>query len=296
MAIKFSTTGSGSDTNKLDKDFQPTSTETSAVIVKPASVVFSVVPTADSEGIFFANFGQTVWNSAEDLTVGGHTCGVMGWAAHNSPSTLQMVLGVEGRIDNLKSGAINLAKPLLGLLVNTNGTVVDGRGVGSEVQNGAGQSIGTAYGYHAEVTANAGTIGKYVAFAMPNMQGVVGSITKKRFIENLDTAAPIITKSPTVQQDYGYVLVVDSGTLQIPDNISDFTLLAPGTSAVYSVVLPNNPYDGQNITVSTTNTITSLSVTATSGTVFNAPTTLLAGAAFEYKFLGQGVDIWVRKR
>lgn len=281
---------------KLDKDFNPSSVVTASEIVKPASSVFTVNPPASSEGIFFANFGQTVWVSEEDLIAGGHTCGAMGWSVLNSAASLQMVLGVEGRIDLMQSGTINLAKPLLGLLVNGGGNVTDGRGVGSEINNGAGRTIDTAYGFHAEVTFNGGTIDKYVAFGMPNMQGVIAGITQKFFIENLDTAAPIITKSPTVQQDYGYAAPTTGAVFQIPNNISDFTFLPAGTLATLTVVLPPNPYDGQNVTFSTTQILTSLTVSAASGAVLNAPTTLPAGGTVEYKFIGNGIDIWVRKR
>lgn len=281
---------------KVDKDFQPVSAETASSIVKPSSVVFSVAPPATSEGIFFGTFGQTVWTSPFNLVAGGHTCGAMGWSVLNSTASIQMAIGVEGRIDLMQAGTMNLAKPLLGLLSNSSGNVIDARGVGSEIANGGGRTINTAYGFHAEVTLNGGTIDKYVAFAMPNLQGVIPGITQKRFIENLDTRAPIITKSPTVQQDYAYAGAVSGGGIIIPDNISDFTLLPNGTIASYTVSLPANPYDGQNVTVSTTQTITSITVSATSGAVYNAPTSLPAGTTFEYKFLGNGIDIWVRKR
>lgn len=281
---------------KVDKDYNPTSNHAGTDIVKPNSTVFVVNPTSASQGIFFANFGQTVWTSSQNLTGGGHTCGAMGWAVHNSTATQAMSLGIEGRIDTQAAGTITQAKAVLGLLSNNAGTMTNAKGVSSEIQNSTGRTITNGYGYYADVPANGGTISKYVAFGMPNMQGVIAGITSKYFIENLDTAAPILTKSPTLQQDYGYSAPTTGQTAQIPNNISDWTFLPAGTLAALTVSLPTAPQDGLTLTVSTTQTITALTVNATSGTVYNPPTTLSAGQTFEYKFIGNGINIWIRKR
>lgn len=281
---------------KVDKDYNPTSNHTGTDIVKPNSTVFIVNPPAASQGIFFANFGQTVWTSPQNLTGGGHTCGVMGWSVHNSTSTQAMTLGVEGRIDTQAAGTITQAKAVLGLLSNNAGTMTNAKGVASEIQNSAGRTIVNGYGYYADVPVNGGTITKYVGFAMPNMQGVVPGITQKYFIENLDTAAPIVTKSPVLEQSYGYSAPTTGQTAQLPNNISDWTFLPAGTLASLTISLPTAPQDGLSITISTTREITALIVNAASGVVYNPPTTLTAGQTFEYKFLGNGMNIWIRKR
>ena len=280
---------------KVDKDYNPTSNHAGTDIVKPNSTVFVVNPTSASQGIFFANFGQTVWTSSQNLTGGGHTCGVMGWSVHSSTSTQAMALGVEGRIDTQAAGTLTQAKAVLGLLSNNAGTMTNAKGVASEIQNSTGRTITNGYGYYADVPVNGGTITKYVGFAMPNMQGVIAGITAKYFLENLDTAAPLLTKSPVLEQSYGYSAPTTGQTAQLPNNISDWTFLPAGTLASLTVSLPTAPQDGLNITVSTTQTITALTVNAASGTVFNPPTTLTAGQTFEYKFIG-GVNIWIRKR
>lgn len=279
---------------KVDKEFTPSSTSTSNAVVKPFSVALNVAPTAASQGIFFGNFSQAIWNSTFNLTGGGHICGAFGHGVLNATGTLEMALGVEGRIDTQAAGTITQAKGCLGLIVNQSGTITNAKGISSELNNGTGRTITNGYGYYAEVAANAGTIGKFVAYAMPNI--TASGITVKYFIENLDTAAPIITKSPTVQQDYGYAAATSGQTLQYPNNISDFTITPAATLAALTVALPTAPYDGQNITLSTTQAITALTLTAASGTIPNPVSTLTAGQTIEYKFLGQGVNLWVRKR
>lgn len=61
-------------------------------------------------------------------------------------------------------------------------------------------------------------------------------------------------------------------------------MLTPaGVLATGTVVLPVGPYDGQSVQVSSTKTVTAFTLSPGSGeTVFNAPTTLVAGVGFHY--------------
>ena len=67
---------------------------------------------------------------------------------------------------------------------------------------------------------------------------------------------------------YAKSLVVTPSTgfnLTIPQGTSVVTLNPTGTLAAGSIVLPANPTDGSVVQVTTTNTITSLTVTAPTG-------------------------------
>lgn len=67
-----------------------------------------------------------------------------------------------------------------------------------------------------------------------------------------------------------------------------------GVLATGTVVLPSAPYNGQSVTVSTTNTVTALTLSPSgSETVKNAPTTLVAGAGFRY-FYNSSDTTWYR--
>jgi hypothetical protein len=98
-----------------------------------------------------------------------------------------------------------------------------------------------------------------------------------------------------VQNDYAYFTPLTGTTVQYPNATSDVILDPAGTLAALTVAFPTNPADGQNIVVSTSQTITTLTLTATVGTVLNAPATLVAGTAFEYKYL-LTQNKWFRKR
>lgn len=279
---------------KVDKDYNPTSNSTTNAVVKPNSTIFNINPTAPSSGIFFSLFGQTVWTTSQNLINGGHTCGVFGQSALNSTATLGMAIGVEGRIDTLAAGTITQAKGIIGILVNQSGTMTNAKGMSSELSNGTGRTITNGYGYYADIAANGGTITKYVGYAMPATLNT--GITTKYFFENLDTAAPSITKAPIVQQDYGYSMPTTGTTVVFPNNYSDFSIVPSGTLATLTLTLPSSPIDGQNITFSTTQAITAITLNPPIGTIMNAPTALTAGQTIEFKWYGQGVNLWVRKR
>ena len=291
----FDTQASDQDVSDLlPKDYTPSSTHTGTDVIKPNSTSFDINPASSSQGIFFANFAQSVWTSQQNLTGGGHICGAFGHGVLNSTATLQMVLGVEGRIDTLAAGTITEAKAVIGLLVNQAGTMVNAKGFSSELTNSQGRSIANGYGYYADIPSNLGTISKYVAYAMPVTTNT--GVTEKLFMENLDTQAASVMKAPIAQQDYGYSTPASGSTVNFPNKISDFSVVPASTLASLILSLPTQPIDGQNITFSTTQAITALTITSSAGTVMNAPTSLTAGQTIEFKWYGQGLNLWVRKR
>lgn len=63
------------------------------------------------------------------------------------------------------------------------------------------------------------------------------------------------------------------------------TLDPAGVLATGTITMPTQPYDGQKVEVSTTQTITALTVSPNTGqTIKNAPTTLAAGSGFAYYY------------
>lgn len=78
--------------------------------------------------------------------------------------------------------------------------------------------------------------------------------------------------------------------------VSQVTTLNPlGTLATGTLIMPKSPFDGQTIEVGTTQTITGLTVSPNAGqTVYNAPTTLIAGSGFAY-YYRQATNTWYRR-
>ena len=272
-----------------------TSTATASVVVSPWQNVLSIVPGANTEGIFFGSMGQSVYSGTTSIINGGHTVGTMGWSVNYGSGTHEMMIGAEGRLDqgNIGQGAPTLTKGVgvLGLLNSSYGTITSAQGLASEISVGSGATLTEAIGTKVSVAANAGTITKYTGLFMPEHTGFVAGITAKRFFECLDTQAPAITKSPIVQQDYVVVSPVSGATVTI-GNFTSYTVVAPGGAlAALTIALPSAPIDGQEAMVLVTQKITAVTITA-GVAILNAPTTLPAGATFIFKYI-QGYAVWV---
>ena len=270
------------------------SVETASVVVAPWQNVLSIVPGANTQGIFLGSFGQSVYSGTTSIIGGGHTVGAMGWSVNHGSGTHEMMIGVEGRLDqdNIGQGAPTLTKGVgsLGLINCTYGTMTSAQGLASEIYVGSGATLTEAIGTKVSVAANAGTITKYTGLFMPEHTGFVAGITAKRFFECLDTQAPAITKSPIVQQDYVVVHPVSGATVTI-GNFTTYTFVAPGAAlAALTIALPSAPIDGQEAMVLVTQKITAVTITA-GVAILNPPTTLPAGATFIFKYI-QGSAVW----
>lgn len=285
----------------LGVNFATTTVDTSTALYAPVQNVLVVAPTAASQAISFGAMWQTVYSGTGNITSGGHTVGVMGWGFNIGSGTSIMGIGVEGRYDHGGSGTpvTTRAHGVLGLVVNSKGTMTGAYGCRTEFQLASGATITTAYGYQTNVSANAGTFTKFVGYGMPLMTGVVTVPTTMLFIENLETQAPIVSLSPIIDQAYAYVAGAATGfSYTVPINITDLQIIPSATIATGTVVFPvlANCTDGMELVVGTTQTITTFTLTAGTGTtIYGAPTTLAANACVRFKFYGRGINIWVKR-
>ena len=75
---------------------------------------------------------------------------------------------------------------------------------------------------------------------------------------------------------------------------SHLTVKPAGTIAALTILVPDDPYDGEEVSFNTTQTITALTVDDTAGATFaNAPTTLSAGAFARMKYR-EADNTWYR--
>ena len=82
--------------------------------------------------------------------------------------------------------------------------------------------------------------------------------------------------------------------ITITDNVQVTTLTPAGVLATGTIKMPQNPYNGQTIQVSSSQTVTALTVSPNTGqTLLNAPTTLLAGVGFSY-YYNTANAVWYR--
>lgn len=115
-----------------------------------------------------------------------------------------------------------------------------------------------------------------------NSSGDDRKISVANFLTSLDlpgAASPVMTQysTPTTGTT---VSVVPANTGQ-----SVYLLITPaGTIAALTILLYASPADGQELIVSTTQTITALTVNGNTKTVLGAPTTLAANGFFRLRY------------
>ena len=101
-------------------------------------------------------------------------------------------------------------------------------------------------------------------------------------------AGALVWYYPIHQTDYVYATPLTGATVVITDTQSSAIIEPSGTIAALTVQLPTAAaaYDGKVVEFSSTQIVTTLTVTATAGTVVNAPAALAVGQGVRYKCIG----------
>ena len=88
-----------------------------------------------------------------------------------------------------------------------------------------------------------------------------------------------------VEQEYEHLAPLTGFSHTIADSIGCLMIEPAGTIATGKVKMPATAWDGQRVEVLSTQTITTLTVSANTGqSILNAPTTLSAGSGFRYRY------------
>jgi hypothetical protein len=97
---------------------------------------------------------------------------------------------------------------------------------------------------------------------------------------------------------YQYAVQTSSSTLQISNNVTNVVLNPAGAIATVTITMPTAPYDGQIVRISSSQTVTSLTVSAAAGqSITNAPSAITVSATGSYgvAFLYRGTNTtWYR--
>lgn len=100
-------------------------------------------------------------------------------------------------------------------------------------------------------------------------------------VVNIDTLGNLINLKGIADQSYSLQVPTTGFSITIVDGVVRQILNPAGTLLAGTIVMPSAPIDGQIVKVSTTQTITSLTVSGNSGqSVIATPTTLVAGGSF----------------
>lgn len=82
-----------------------------------------------------------------------------------------------------------------------------------------------------------------------------------------------------------YIITPSNGfAVTIPDMTKVVTLDISGALASGTLTLPDNPYDGQSMIISSTDTVTTFTLSGNGAAVKNPPASLSAGVGVEYYY------------
>ncbi len=107
----------------------------------------------------------------------------------------------------------------------------------------------------------------------------------------IDANGNLINKQAVADQSYSYQVPSDAFTITMANNCIFLSLNPSGALSSGTVNMPSSPIDGQLATISTSQNITSFTL---SGTLAYAPTTLLAGQGLTYQWSTSN-SVWMIK-
>lgn len=88
-----------------------------------------------------------------------------------------------------------------------------------------------------------------------------------------------------IEQEYTYNAPATGFSLTIGNSVGCLILNPAATLATGTVTMPASPWDGQRVEVCSTQTVTTLTVSANTGqSIKNAPTMISAGSGFRYRY------------
>lgn len=106
----------------------------------------------------------------------------------------------------------------------------------------------------------------------------LGFSTNTTLAGQFDASGNFITKKATADQSYSLQVPTTGFSITIANNISTLILKPAGTLATGTITMPATPIDGQNVRFTSSQIITSLTVSPNSGqSIVGAPTTLGLG-------------------
>jgi len=88
-----------------------------------------------------------------------------------------------------------------------------------------------------------------------------------------------------VVTSYAYSVPVTGFSITIPNNLNVYIINPAGTLSTGTFITPSAPYDGQLIRITSSQTVTTLTITANSGqTVVGAPSTITSTTPFGFTY------------
>lgn len=253
------------------------------------SIEYGTESTIDNEivspgsNISFGRFNQYNYKAGA-ASGGGHSGAAIDWYRKTGPDNPNAAICHEAKFDNETAGAVTYVTGYEGQLSRNDGTVGTFIGHVSRITGNDG-TVGICIGYNFEIEQS-GSVGVAYGYRFPNLSATPNIAAKWAF-HNADPDAPIASAGPVVDQSTQFATPDATGfTINVVPKRS-FLIIVPGddyaSGAINLPALASN-VDGQELTVVSTKTITTLAMDNGGGFILNPPTTLAAGQFFRLKF------------
>ncbi len=250
-----------------------------------ASAVWTLQTTLPSPFTFGAGAGSAIGGDGSSTSAGADDISFGSGTSVLSGATFCINVGQNNTI----SGS-GFASAIFGGSNSSNGsyTFIAGQGCTANVSNGV------AFGVNSNIQFNGSAIFSDATGGSPksdtaanqlvlNYNGgiyIYGGSSNGTLIANIG-GLNWITHKGTADQSYSLQIPSTGFSITIAAGVKTLELSPAGTLATGTIIMPAAPIDGQEIRVSSTQTITALTVSPNSGQTFpNAPTTLAAGQGF----------------
>lgn len=234
----------------------------------------------------------TVKNGTSDITGYGHVVASIAWTVMDMPGkAANLLIAGESKLENLNGSITNAI--VQENQMATNAGAIDTLALSSSRVIVNSGTINKAIGHQSSVEANSGTIGSWYGFYNPDMSVVIGAATRRSFL-NEDPGAPAVSKAPFISQAVQATGVLDGQNLVVNNNVSDLIIIPAATLTALTITLPSAPIDGQELSIKTTQAITTLTLSGNGRGMIDTLTTLAASGYATFKFLGVS-NSWYRK-
>ena len=319
------TAGSG-DTEEIVLGTNLSFTGTTLNAASGASVAGSDTQVQFNDGGAFGADADFTWNKTTHVLKLGSTAvpGVV--TGHDATSAVGGAITLEGGIGNGAGNAGGTVDVIGGSASDGNGGgagVTGANGVGTNRLGGyailtAGNSNGTGAGALAQVVggnniggAGAGG-GVTIAGGFSTSTGAGGTVTLQggdggstsgnggNVVLDPGTqtgsqvSGSVISTKWSADQSYSLQTPSTGFSITIGDGVGTLVLNPAGTLATGTITMPASPINGQEIRFSSSQIVTTLTVSANAGqTISNAPATIVAGQGFAYIYNTSGTN-WFR--
>ena len=253
-----------------------------------------------NQTIAIAGRRQLTYNTSQPLTGAGHVVGGIDWLVVSGTGNVNLGIAHEAKVEVTNAG--NVSTAINGIdcqLATQSGTLTVYRGVSNQILANAGVTT-NAFMFDAEVpNAIAGTIGTYIGFYQGNLtaNNPIGTkITTEGYAyKNEDPNLLTHTVGPLIDNSVSIPAAPITGfALTVPNRVDYWLIFPAATLATGTITMPAVPLDGQELTLWSSQIVTTLTLSFNGkGNFGTMPATMAANTPYRFKFL-LALNAWMK--